>query len=436
MKLMKAVLTATLLTVIAPIASAQNETADKKTIYVINGKRAEPFDPTVADMSAFKEIVKESQTAKLAAEAGITDQESAERKVVFLKSKKPMYIAAAGQSVDYSGTVSCEGDTQANVCILTQCGETDADGQFACRAKYYTKGYVYAKGYRGRRITFASDLRKKITLNPTDIKPEKSDTKKPKYSIVNGEYVRIFDIGNYEPDDIVSVKYVWEQTDEVCAALMNAHIKPKFVEQYGAEVVTLRSGIKLAKPKNTSNYSLDVRDREGNPISGARIFMEQAYTKPDGYFALTADCGTRAIAMYKNNAVKNKRFKLGATPLLHLTLERNPKYEEMNNEPVIMADVMPKYMGGDLITFRNWVMNYITYPKTMHDLRIGGRVLVGFTVNKEGDIEDIKIIESPNDDFSNEVIKVLKRSKRWTPARDAGNPVSVRYVLPIDFKIN
>ncbi len=438
MNLLKAILAVSLLTVIAPTASAQNETSGKRQIYIINGKRAEPFDPAIVDMAAFKKIVKESQTAKLAALAGISEQELSDNEVIFLKSKKPMYIASTGQSIDYTGTVSCEGSCLPNIYIMTQCGETDADGKFARRVKYGTECYISAKGYKGKRISFTADLRKKITLKPVGATKKKSgnEEKKPRYTIVNGEYVRMFNIDNYDPDEIISVKHVWEQTDDVCNVLAKAHIKPKFVEQYGAAVITLRDEVKLGKPNTYAAYTLNVCDTDGKPVSGAKIFIEKVHTDLHGNFAMTADCGTKAIAVYRNNLLKIKRFEFGATPAISIDLERNPQNDATDDKPFTKVDAMPRYMGGDLMTFRNWVMNYVTYPQEMLNLGIEGRVLVVFIIGRDGRIEEIEIIESPHEKFSEEVVKVLKRSKKWTPGFNAGEPVRVRFTMPVDFKIN
>ncbi len=439
MKLLKFIIAISVMAVFAPAALAGEaaENDGKKQIYIINGKRAEPFDPTTADMSAFKNIGSNAKkVAQLAAQAGISEQELSENEVIFLKSKKPMYIASAGQSVDYTGTVSCEGNNLSNIYIMTRDGKTNADGKFACRVKYGTKGYIVANGYKRKRVTFSADLRKKITLNPVGFKSDTTDDKKqPRYSIVNGVYVRTFDISNYEPDEIISAKQVWEVTDEVRIALSQANIKPKFAEQYGAEVVTLRDGIQLADYGHTCKYELDIRDRDGNPVSGANIFIEKTRTDLHGNFTLTADCGTKAMAMHHTSIIKPKRFKLGAVPTLHLELERNPQNDATDNKPVIKADVMPKYLNGDLMTFREWVMNSITYPQEAKKLGIEGRVLVAFVINTEGYIQEIKVLESPHEKLSEEVVKILKRSKRWTPGNNAGQPVNVRFVLPVDFRI-
>ncbi len=440
MKLSRVILAVSMLTFIAPTVSAEaGDKTDKKTIYIINGKRAEPFEPEIADMSAFKTVGgNAAKIAKLAANAGVSEQELSENDVVILKSKKPMYIASTGQSIDYTGTVSCEGSRLPNICIMTQCGETDADGKFVRRVKYGTDFYIYAKGYKGKRFSFTADLRKKITLEPvgTPKKESGNDEKKPMYDIVNGVYVRTFDINNYEPDEIISVKHVWESTDEVCAALTKAHIKPKFAEQNGAAVITLRDGVKLGKPDTYAAYTLAVCDTDGKPVSGAKIFIKKAHTDLQGNFAMTADCGTEAIAVYRNNLLKIKRFEFGAVPAISIDLERNPQNDATDDKPFTKVDAMPRYMGGDLLTFRNWVMNYVTYPQVMQNLGIEGRVLVAFVIGRDGYIEEIEIIESPHEKFSEEVVKVLNRSKKWTPGFNAGKPVRVRFTMPVDFKIN
>lgn len=442
MQLLRSIMTASAMILAVASAVAQENAADKagkKSIYVVNGKRAEPFDPETADMSAFKTVGgNAAKIAKLAADAGISEQELTENDVVILKSKKPMYVAKVGQGVDYTGTVWCEGSKLPNIYIMTQRGETDVDGKFTLKTRYGTIGYIAADGFEGTDIKFTEDRRNKITLYPQGIEPPKDDAseKKPMYNIVNGVYVRAFDINNYEPDEIVSVKHIWERDDEVAGILAKAHIKPKFIEQNGAAVITLRDGVQLAKPNTHAAYTLEVRDTEGNPVSGARIFIERTHTDFLGKFAITADCGTKAIAIYRNNMLKVKRFEFGATPDISINLERNPQDDSTDDKPFIKVDAMPRYMGGDLGTFRNWVMNYVTYPQQMLNLRIEGRVLAAFVIGKDGYIEDIEILESPNEQFSNEVIKMLKRSKKWTPGFNAGKPVRVRCTMPVDFRID
>lgn len=466
------------MTILAPTAFAE-ESADndgKKPIYIINGKRAEPFDPETADMSAFKNIGSNAKkVAKLADQAGISEQELTENEVIFLKSKKPMYIAAAGQSVDYTGTVSYDGDAKQNIHILTLRGETDADGKFNCREKFdlYSYGYVHAKGYKWKRITFGADMRKKITLHPAGTKTKKSDKKQPRYSIVNGEFVFSFNINNYEPDEIVSVKQVWENTDEVRDILAAGGVKTKSIEKHGVEIVTLRDGVKLARPKQYADYTLCVHDSDGNPIRGAEIFIKNTLCDLQGNFTLTADCGTRAIASDMHNMFKIKEFQFGATPTVSIKLEHNPNYNG-KDDAVFKTAVMPTFRGGGLPEFRDWLAQTIKYPKNSPSIRKSGNVLgysgewetssnktankasgyrkydfetqdntpegsvrVSFVVGTTGKVENIHVVESDDPKLAEEVVKALKFAPNWKPGKDkTGNPVRVKFTLPVHFRKN
>ena len=78
MKLLRSIMTASAMILAVASAFAQENVADKagkKSIYVVYGKRAEPFDPETGDMSGFKTVGgNAAKIAKLAADAGISEQ--------------------------------------------------------------------------------------------------------------------------------------------------------------------------------------------------------------------------------------------------------------------------------------------------------------------------------------------------------------------------
>lgn len=105
--------------------------------------------------------------------------------------------------------------------------------------------------------------------------------------------------------------------------------------------------------------------------------------------------------------------------------------------PFLEADVMPTFMGGDLLTFRNWVMQNVRYPAEALERRIEGNVIVQFAVNREGYIEadEVKVLQSDHQLLSEEVMRVMSLSPRWSPGIQAGKTVSVAFTLPISFQI-
>ena len=105
--------------------------------------------------------------------------------------------------------------------------------------------------------------------------------------------------------------------------------------------------------------------------------------------------------------------------------------------PFLEADVMPTFMGGDLLTFRNWVMQNVRYPAEALEKKIEGNVIVKFVVNREGYIaaDEVKVLQSDHQLLSEEVIRMMSLSPRWSPGIQAGKTVSVAFTLPIRFQI-
>ena len=114
------------------------------------------------------------------------------------------------------------------------------------------------------------------------------------------------------------------------------------------------------------------------------------------------------------------------------------KDAEEEDMPFISADVMPQFMGGDLLAFREWVMQNVRYPEAAMKEGKEDMVVANFIVNRHGYIEydRINIIQSEYPDiFGEEVKRVISTSPRWTPGFNNGHAVSVSFVLPIVFKL-
>ncbi|SHM13228.1 TonB family C-terminal domain-containing protein [Chryseobacterium polytrichastri] len=66
----------------------------------------------------------------------------------------------------------------------------------------------------------------------------------------------------------------------------------------------------------------------------------------------------------------------------------------------------------------------------------GFKLVVNFTVNTEGKIQDVTLEESSGvKEFDNRVIDGIKRiKKKWSPAKVGGVPVNYRFKLPLNFR--
>lgn len=86
--------------------------------------------------------------------------------------------------------------------------------------------------------------------------------------------------------------------------------------------------------------------------------------------------------------------------------------------------------------FHNWVNSQIRYPAEAFKNNLGGKVVAQFTVDQAGSVGDIKILQSPDKCFSDEVTRILESSPKWTPGRDEkGDAVKVSLVIPVDFRM-
>lgn len=99
-----------------------------------------------------------------------------------------------------------------------------------------------------------------------------------------------------------------------------------------------------------------------------------------------------------------------------------------------MPDVMPSFPGGDSELYK-YLATTIVYPKTAQESGAQGRVVVGFTVQADGSIADLKVIKGVSADLDEEALRVAASMPKWIPAKKDGQNVAVSYALPVSFKL-
>lgn len=109
--------------------------------------------------------------------------------------------------------------------------------------------------------------------------------------------------------------------------------------------------------------------------------------------------------------------------------------EIIDDAPIIKAEVMPTFQGGDLNTFRQWVQKQLRYPQIALENNITGRVTLQFVIEKDGRLTNIKVLASPDASLSEEAIRVVQSSPKWTPGKQRNQPVRVSFTLPVMFQL-
>ena len=106
-----------------------------------------------------------------------------------------------------------------------------------------------------------------------------------------------------------------------------------------------------------------------------------------------------------------------------------------DDQPFVKVEEMPTFQGGDLNKFRNWVQSKVRFPQIAQENGISGRVLLMFVIERDGSLTNIQVLQTPDSSLSDEAIRVLKTSPKWTPGKQRNQSVRVKYTLPIDFRI-
>jgi len=125
---------------------------------------------------------------------------------------------------------------------------------------------------------------------------------------------------------------------------------------------------------------------------------------------------------------KNKIVDVIAPPVATQVIEED--------EQVIfqVVETMPSFPGGDAELFK-FLSNNVKYPVIAQENGIQGRVTCQFVVNKDGSIVDVVVVRGVDASLDKEAIRVIKSMPKWSPGKQRGKAVRVKYTVPVNFKL-
>lgn len=110
--------------------------------------------------------------------------------------------------------------------------------------------------------------------------------------------------------------------------------------------------------------------------------------------------------------------------------------EELDEEiPIFIVEQKPTFMGGDANTFSRWIAQHLVYPEIAKEVGLSGRVMLQFTVRKDGSVGNIKLLRGVDPVLDEEAMRVVASSPRWEPGRQRDRAVSVTYQFPVIFQL-
>jgi len=122
------------------------------------------------------------------------------------------------------------------------------------------------------------------------------------------------------------------------------------------------------------------------------------------------------------------------------------------NEIIGIAEVRPRFPGCEDLSgthkekkacadkkMLEYIYSRLDYPQIAQSNGIEGTVVIQFVVTKEGVVSDINAVRKVGagcDEAATRIIENMNNlPERWTPGKQRGKNVSVRYTLPIKFKL-
>ena len=193
------------------------------------------------------------------------------------------------------------------------------------------------------------------------------------------------------------------------------------------------------------------------PVVGANVIIKGTtsgtITDLDGNFVISMPVGATLSVSYINMKTKELTITeklIGKIKSLKVYLEGEITTktqevvvvgygggEEVSDEvPVFqVVEEMPEFPGG-MGECLKFLGKNIKYPVEAQKAGVQGKVIVQFVVEKDGNIANPKVVRSIDPDLDGEAIRVISIMPKWKPGMQKGQPVRVKYTVPVTFRLD
>jgi Ca-activated chloride channel family protein len=173
----------------------------------------------------------------------------------------------------------------------------------------------------------------------------------------------------------------------------------------------------LPLPQGVSNSAVGGKRKFSTPVivKDEEVQSQEELTSSTGAISISDvkgyDTGTVDIADVKSNVT-----------------------QVVDEKIYTVVEQMPQFPGGET-ALMNYIAQNLNYPKTAQDNGIQGKVIVRFSVEKDGSISKVEVVRSLDTACDKEAIRIIKSLPKFIPAKQNGVNVAVWYTLPIIFKL-
>lgn len=185
--------------------------------------------------------------------------------------------------------------------------------------------------------------------------------------------------------------------------------------------------IKYDSLRRATRSELFLTNRKNGPYY---LYWENGSVKEQGLYINGERNGDRKIFYDNGNLALKEVYDLESRLI-------DSAYFTIDGKPTIRDSILsfPQFPGGEK-RFFDYIGSSLRYPEKAFKTTTEGKVYVAFDVNEIGELEDIEIISMPDKILGEEVVRVLKRSRKWIPGTILQKPATIRCKMNVNFILN
>ena len=221
--------------------------------------------------------------------------------------------------------------------------------------------------------------------------------------------------------------------------------------EVATEAIPVETPISQQDKDKLVTYKGKVVDKDGKPVEGAELLIDGSHKLPQNQSFVTDKNGNFSFMAFENahiGVIWNKNDKYMLKGIRYDQKERtnlkivmddqwqNPPSNDPNNPVFEVVEIMPEFPDGGMSGLMQFLSKNIQYPINAQKNHTQGRVTVQFVVNKDGSISEPKIIRGVDPDLDGEAIRVISLMPKWKPGMQKGQPVRVKYTVPVMFRLS
>ena len=203
-------------------------------------------------------------------------------------------------------------------------------------------------------------------------------------------------------------------------------------------------------------YKGKIVDEAGNPLGDVKIIIDPKYqsmttstVNDKGEFRIETSPEASIAFLYKGKDAQILGWGWAGNPKTLSKMDSNNmvivlKPQQVINAPATtdggeevyeVVEKMPEFPDGGMSGLMKYLSANIRYPEAAHKDGTQGRVTVQFVVGKDGSIGNVSILRGVDPALDAEAIRVISGMPKWKPGTQKGEPVNVKYTVPVMFRL-